>query len=630
MPLRKEWDFFLDNGVWGEGDWSEQMKKLCRVGSVLDFWSYVNPMEESYHKICKRDKPIFTLRVFQKGVAPVFEDRANKHGGKWVISCKKLDFDKIWERWLEMLMCLVGEQYCRKDAVTGIVLAFRKQGRREIHVWVDTIPSDVERERKFLNTVLLAESVQFRCHDKGMAKVDKKHPWVSFPVESPGDSTSRRGESQDGKFDKPKSAQRASSEPSRSTSTSDSPPSSAGEDGKGFTAIPIALKPNVRRQARGSVDLAKKTDTQQAPAQVVESAPAAGNAQQNSSPTAGVPAPVSVANANGSGSPIEPVAEQPSEPLVPPGQMRAERHASIPTTTTTIISPNAPMTTVPSSEAMNPQFGPQKVERSRSAPTSNRGSVSSDPSRKFSIRICTPLMSSFVPVSEHSRNSFSVSPVHERPQPSTPPVLQLQPQQQQAESHHSPQLPPQMQPNQLQHLQQQQQQQQFVQKQQQPPQLHKHPKSYHPQHNPLVLHGFPQPPQQVVSGSPLLSPLTLSNGNFQQPVPAQHHLGPNKPMGHAQQRQQNQNTNTHIQPCHFGIKCTKPGCPFLHVVQPSVQTPCKFGAKCNRPNCFFAHPRAVQASAPSNSNSPSQQQQQQPSEDVSEKSLSASPHLITA
>ena len=104
----QKWDFFLDNGG---ANWSSNsevylrtMKKLCRVDTVQSFWTYMNGMEKNLLKICTQPNPTFTLRMFRSDIRPIWEDKANKHGGKWVVTCSKLDPTVIWGIWQELYL----------------------------------------------------------------------------------------------------------------------------------------------------------------------------------------------------------------------------------------------------------------------------------------------------------------------------------------------------------------------------------------------------------------------------------------------------------------------------------------------------------------------------------------------
>jgi translation initiation factor 4E len=62
---------------------------------------------------------------FREGIRPVWEDDANKKGGKWIMRLKKGVCDRYWE---DLLMSMVGDQFNEaSDEVCGAVLSVRAQ-----------------------------------------------------------------------------------------------------------------------------------------------------------------------------------------------------------------------------------------------------------------------------------------------------------------------------------------------------------------------------------------------------------------------------------------------------------------------------------------------------------------------
>lgn len=174
-PFLHRWDFLLDDGGWSED--GSNMKKLCSVATIEEFWPYMNSMQMSMLKICQQENPLFSLRMFRSDIKPVWEDSHNKYGGKWVIPCTDMSAQDILAKYTEVVMNLVGESFCRKGAACGVILAFRKNGRKEIHIWVDTVPADKEQEGAFLKSLLRLDGfINFRPHDWNIAKVDTFRP----------------------------------------------------------------------------------------------------------------------------------------------------------------------------------------------------------------------------------------------------------------------------------------------------------------------------------------------------------------------------------------------------------------------------------------------------------------------
>ena len=51
---------------------------------IQNFWRYFNNVDSTLNRICG-DRGRFTLRLFKSSISPVWEDPANKVGGKWVL-----------------------------------------------------------------------------------------------------------------------------------------------------------------------------------------------------------------------------------------------------------------------------------------------------------------------------------------------------------------------------------------------------------------------------------------------------------------------------------------------------------------------------------------------------------------
>lgn len=70
--------------------------------------------------------------IFKKGIRPVWEDEANKRGGKWIIRLKKGVADRYWE---DLLLAIVGDQFAEAgDEVCGTVLSVRS-GEDVLSIW---------------------------------------------------------------------------------------------------------------------------------------------------------------------------------------------------------------------------------------------------------------------------------------------------------------------------------------------------------------------------------------------------------------------------------------------------------------------------------------------------------------
>lgn len=80
----------------------------------------------------------------------MWEDEANKDGGRWVIRVNKGFSNKLWE---DLTLALIGEQFEKENEIHGIVIIAKPQGDT-IAVWnknsrdqatIDSIKADLIR-----------------------------------------------------------------------------------------------------------------------------------------------------------------------------------------------------------------------------------------------------------------------------------------------------------------------------------------------------------------------------------------------------------------------------------------------------------------------------------------------------
>ncbi|KAL0478552.1 hypothetical protein AKO1_008142 [Acrasis kona] len=92
-PLTHAWTVYYDEGVKKDDgsslDYFDQMERLGTVETVVDFlnlWKK-NDFDRPYHQLSIN----FNLRVFKKGVKPIWEDSQNANGGKFSIQTTDRD-----------------------------------------------------------------------------------------------------------------------------------------------------------------------------------------------------------------------------------------------------------------------------------------------------------------------------------------------------------------------------------------------------------------------------------------------------------------------------------------------------------------------------------------------------------
>jgi len=106
--------------------YDDLVKAVISFQSVEQFWQVSLqtmapsqiPHSSSYH-------------VFKSGIRPLWEDPANRRGGKWFVRVRRNYVDKCWEN---LLLALLGEQFMVGDEITGVVIANRPH-QSVISVW---------------------------------------------------------------------------------------------------------------------------------------------------------------------------------------------------------------------------------------------------------------------------------------------------------------------------------------------------------------------------------------------------------------------------------------------------------------------------------------------------------------
>nr|QBH73398.1 eukaryotic translation initiation factor 4e [Franklinothrips vespiformis] len=112
-------------------DWSENQREITQFNTVEDFWSLYNHI-----KLASELRPGCDYSLFKKDIMPMWEDGANRNGGRWLINLdrkqRETDLDRFW---LEILLCMVGEAFDEySEDICGAVVNVRTKGDK-IGVW---------------------------------------------------------------------------------------------------------------------------------------------------------------------------------------------------------------------------------------------------------------------------------------------------------------------------------------------------------------------------------------------------------------------------------------------------------------------------------------------------------------
>ncbi|KAL4918492.1 translation initiation factor eIF 4e-like domain-containing protein [Aspergillus aurantiobrunneus] len=163
--LRSTWIIWYRPPTPKYSDYEKSTAPLASISSVESFWSIYSHL--------KRPSLLPTVsdyHIFKKGIRPVWEDEANKKGGKWVVRLKKGVADRYWE---DLLLAMIGDQFAEaSDEVCGAVLSVRS-GEDVLSVWTRI---DGGRNIKIRETIkrLLAfpadTNIAWKSHDDSIAQ----------------------------------------------------------------------------------------------------------------------------------------------------------------------------------------------------------------------------------------------------------------------------------------------------------------------------------------------------------------------------------------------------------------------------------------------------------------------------
>ncbi|XP_066261654.1 eukaryotic translation initiation factor 4E1-like [Euwallacea similis] len=128
-PLQNCWTlWYFENDR--TQSWEKNQREIASFQTVEDFWSLYNHI-----KLASELKQGTDYSLFKKGIMPMWEDAANKRGGRWLISLEKRHRNKELDiYWLDIILCLIGEAFEHSDEVCGAVVNIRYKGDK-IGVW---------------------------------------------------------------------------------------------------------------------------------------------------------------------------------------------------------------------------------------------------------------------------------------------------------------------------------------------------------------------------------------------------------------------------------------------------------------------------------------------------------------
>jgi len=95
------------------------LRQVGRFASAEQFWQLythlVRPGDLQSHS---------DFHLFKEGIKPMWEDEANRYGGKWIVRLRKGLLSRCWEN---LVLAMLGEQFMVGEEICGAVASVRFQ-----------------------------------------------------------------------------------------------------------------------------------------------------------------------------------------------------------------------------------------------------------------------------------------------------------------------------------------------------------------------------------------------------------------------------------------------------------------------------------------------------------------------
>uniref|UniRef100_A0A8V0ZB58 Eukaryotic translation initiation factor 4E family member 2 n=1 Tax=Gallus gallus TaxID=9031 RepID=A0A8V0ZB58_CHICK len=124
-PLQYNYTFWYSRRTPGRPtssqSYEQNIKQIGTFASVEQFWRFYSHMVRPGDLTGHSD-----FHLFKEGIKPMWEDDANKNGGKWIIRLRKGLASRCWEN---LILAMLGEQFMVGEEICGAVVSVRFQRR---------------------------------------------------------------------------------------------------------------------------------------------------------------------------------------------------------------------------------------------------------------------------------------------------------------------------------------------------------------------------------------------------------------------------------------------------------------------------------------------------------------------
>ncbi|KAJ8396438.1 hypothetical protein AAFF_G00017440 [Aldrovandia affinis] len=118
--------------------YEQNIRQIGTVASVEQFWKLYSHLVRPGDLIGHSD-----FHIFKEGIKPMWEDEANKNGGKWIIRLRKGLASRFWEN---IILAMLGEQFMVGEEICGVVVSIRFQ-EDILSIWNKTANDQVTTSR---------------------------------------------------------------------------------------------------------------------------------------------------------------------------------------------------------------------------------------------------------------------------------------------------------------------------------------------------------------------------------------------------------------------------------------------------------------------------------------------------
>ncbi|OQR77369.1 eukaryotic translation initiation factor 4E type 2-like [Tropilaelaps mercedesae] len=143
----------------------DSLKLLATFRSVEKFWKCYTHLRFPNELTGHAD-----YHLFKYGVKPMWEDPANRDGGKWIVRMRKGVASRVWEN---VLLAILGEQFLVGDEICGAVMSVRYNQEDIISVWNRTAADKCVR-LKIMETLRrvanlpITHSLEYKAHNTSL------------------------------------------------------------------------------------------------------------------------------------------------------------------------------------------------------------------------------------------------------------------------------------------------------------------------------------------------------------------------------------------------------------------------------------------------------------------------------